>query len=207
MNNYYQEYIKIVTNVGGNLDNMKRLEREIEGNLLEAKLEYIKLSLATEIRPFKKYEVVDQFNKQFDKILARYKFLVIEGESRTGKTYFTKWMCGNPEKVYEVNCASCPEPEMRDFKSMWHQIVLFDEAAPEMVIKQKKLFQAPPCFVELGCSTTNCHSYKVLVSGTKLVICSNGWTEQVSKMKLDADKSWLHHNSFVLKVGSTPMFD
>ena len=94
-----------------------------------------------------------------------------------------------------------------DYKHMKHQIVLFDEASPEMVIKQKKLFQAPPCFVELGCSTTNCHSYKVLVSGTKLVICSNGWTEQVSKMKLDADKSWLHHNSFVLKVGSTPMFD
>ena len=125
---------------------MKRLEREIESNQVTAKMEYIKLSLRGELRPFKQYEVVATFNKQFDKILARYKFLVIEGHSQTGKTYFTKWMLGNPDKVLEVNCASCPEPELRDFRAMWHQVILFDEASPEMVIRQKKVFQKQSSF-------------------------------------------------------------
>ena len=106
----------------------------------------------------------------------------------TGKTYFTKWMIGDPHRVYETNCAACPEPELRDFKALYHQVILFDEAAPEMVIAQKKLVQGPPCFVEMGCSTTNCHSYKVLVSGIRLVICSNGWSESVANMKSQADK-------------------
>ena len=60
--------------------------------------------------------------------------------------------------------------------------------------------------MELGCSATNCHSYKVLLSGIKLVICSNGWTEAVAGMKSQADKDWLQDNSFVLDVGSEPMY-
>ena len=175
--------------------------------MLTAKLEYIKLHLAGELRPFKQYPLVDEFNRQFTKIMSRYKFLVIEGASGTGKTYFTKWMLGNPDKVLEVNCASCPEPEIREFKALHHQVILFDEASPQMIIQQKKLFQAPPCFVELGCSTTNCHSYKVLVSGTRLVICSNGWSEAVARMSLEADKSWLADNSFVVNVGKVPMYN
>ena len=83
------------------------------------------------------------FNQQFEQIRSRYKFLVLEGKSKTGKTYFTKWMLGNPSRVFETNCASCPEPELRDFKALYHQVILFDEAAPEMVIRQKKTFSRP----------------------------------------------------------------
>ena len=202
----HEEYIKIVTNVGGNIDNMKRLQREQEALCLEARLAHIKLSLNGTMRPFRSYEKVNEFHKQFEQIRGRYKFLVIEGKSQTGKTYFTKWMLGNPDRVFETNCATCPEPELRDFKPLFHQIILFDEASPEMVIAQKKLFQAPPCMVELGCSTTNCHSYKVLVSGIRLVICSNGWSEALGNMKSQADKDWLNDNSFVLDVKSTPMW-
>ena len=185
---------------------MKRLEREQSNILLSAKLAHIRLSLRGSLRPFKSYAPVNQFLGQFNEIRARYKFLVIEGKSKTGKTFFTKWMMGNPDRVFETNCASCPEPEMRDFNAMYHQIVLFDEASPQMVIAQKKLFQAPPCFVELGCSTTNCHSYKVLVSGIRLVICSNGWSEAVGQMKAQADQDWLNDNSFVVDVKDEPMY-
>ena len=159
------------------------------------------------MRPFKTYAAIAEFERQFAGILSRYKFLVIEGKSKTGKTYFTKWMLGAPDRVFETNCASCPEPELRDFNALYHQIILFDEAAPQMVIKQKKLFQAPPCFVELGCSTTNCHAYRVLLTGIRLVICSNGWSEEVAAMRSQADRDWLHDNSIVLNVHGTPMFD
>ena len=195
-----------MTNVGGNIDNMRRLEREQENMVLAAKLEHIKLSIDGTLRPFKSYEKVKEFNQQFAQVKGRYRFLVLEGKSKTGKTFFTKWMLGDPSRVYETNCAACPEPELRDFKALYHQVILFDEAAPEMVIAQKKLFQGPPCFVEMGCSTTNCHSYKVLVSGIRLVICSNGWSEAVAAMKSQADKYWLEDNSIVVDVKGEPMY-
>ena len=192
--------------MGSNIDNLKRLEREQEQMFLNARLAHIRLSLDGTLKPFKSFPQVDEFNKQFNEIRSRYKFLVVEGKSKTGKTYFTKWMMGNPDRVFETNCASCPEPELRDFKALFHQVILFDEASPALVIAQKKLFQAPPCFVELGCSTTNCHSYKVLVSGIRLVICSNGWSEAVASMSSQADKDWLNDNSFVLNVKGEAMY-
>ena len=71
---------------------------------------------------------------------------------------------------------------------------------------QKKYFRGPHCFVELGCSSTNCHSYKVLVSGTRLVICSNGWSEAAEKMDRESDRQWFADNSYVLNIGATPMY-
>ena len=105
-----------------------------------------------------------------------------------------------------TNCASCPEPDLREFNALYHQVILFDEAAPEMAINQKKLFQGPPCFVELGCSATNCHSYRVLVSGIRLVICSNGWSEAVARLSSQAEQDRLRENSFVVDVKNEPMY-
>ena len=125
----------------------------------------------------------------------------------TGKTYFAKWMLGKPQRVFETNCAACPEPELRDFRALYHQAILFDEASPTMVLRQRKLFQAPACFVELGCSVTNCHAYRVCVGGIRLIICSNGWTEAVAALESQADQDWLNHNSIVLDVKDQPMYE
>ena len=123
-----------MSNVGGNVDNIKRLEREQANLALMGKLEAIQLALRGSLQPFKKYSLVDEFLNQVKEIRSRYKFLVLEGQSKTGKTYFTKWMMGNPDRVYETNCAACPEPELRDFNPLYHQVILFDEASPQMVI-------------------------------------------------------------------------
>ena len=174
--------------------------------LLACKLDGIQLALRGSLQPFKKYSQVDEFMEQFNEIRGRYKFLVLEGQSRTGKTFFAKWLLQNPDRVFETNCASCPEPDLRDFNALYHQVILFDEASPEMVIRQKKLFQGPPCFVEMGSSATNCHSYRVLVSGIRLVICSNGWSEAVCRMQSKADRDWLRENSFIVDVGYEAMY-
>ena len=87
---------------------MKRLEREQANMVLAAKLAHIKLSLAGPIRPFKHYDLATEFNKQFDEIRSRYKFLVIEGRSKTGNTYFTKWMLGSTGRVFERTVPHVP---------------------------------------------------------------------------------------------------
>ena len=84
-----QEFVKVVTNVGGNLDNLKRLKSEQEQLLLDTKLEHIRNVLRDERKPFR-----------FNEIRSRYRFMVIEGKSKTGKTVFTKWMTGTVNSVY-----------------------------------------------------------------------------------------------------------
>ena len=68
-----------------------------------------------------------------------------------------------------------------------------------VVIRQKKLFQAPPVDVAMGSSATNCHAYSVFVSGVKFVVCSNDWTPKKQLLPVE-DQAWLDHNSIVLKV-------
>ena len=74
-----------------------------------------------------------------------------------------------------------------------------------MVIDQKLLFQAPNKWIELGMSQTNCHSYRVFVSGIMMVICSNTWSDDLRDMRRD-DKEWLKENCYHFNTSSVPMF-
>ena len=65
---------------------------------------------------------------------------------------------------------------------------------------QRKLFQAPPCWIDLGCSTTNCHKYRVFVSGVKLMVCTNSWHEACQQLRYESDKAWVRDNSVVVDV-------
>ena len=57
----------------------------------------------------------------------------------------------------------------------------------------------------MGNSVTNCHAYTVMVSGTKMVVCSNAWTSLLNK-ESDEDKAWLIHNSVHFNVGNENMY-
>ena len=144
-----------------------------------------------------------QFDMQLIMVRSRYKFLVLCGKSGTGKTWFSKYSTGDPAECLGVNCANCPEPDLRAFDPLRHKAVLFDEASPAMVIAPKTHSQYPSVEVSLGMSTTNCHAYNIFVSGGKLVIRSNTWMEDVPRMDKEADREWLSVNSFVASVGST----
>ena len=122
-----------------------------------------------------------------------------------GKTVWAKHVTDNPEEILYVNCAGCPEPDLRLLRPH-HKGVLFDEASPSMIFRQKLLIQAPPDWILLGCSTTNCHSYQVYVSGLMFIICSNKWTSDVQAFKNEEDKEWLEANSTLLVVGDEKMY-
>ena len=110
------------------------------------------------------------------------------------------------ENVLDVTCASCPEPDLREFKPLFHKGILFDEASCQMVLQQMTLFQAPPSPVRLGCSTTNCHAYDVFISGVGLMIASNTWKADLAALQQDEDRQWLVDNTFVDDVGSTSLW-
>ena len=111
-------------------------------------------------------------------------------------------MYGDPSRVLEVNCASCPEPDLREFRVFYHKGILFHEASCTMVLRQKNLFQAPSVPVSLGNSTTNCHAYSVFVSGIGLIIASNTWMAELDQLACDEDRTWLMANSILVQVTS-----
>ena len=119
---------------------------------------------------------------------------------------WAKWVFGDEANVLEVNCASCPEPDLREFRPLLHKGILFDEASCQMVLQQKKLFQAPPSPVRLGCSTTICHAYDVFISGVGLMTAFNTWNAGLATLQRDEDRQWLVDNSIVVDVGSTPLW-
>ena len=137
---------------------------------------------------------------QFQTIRPRYSFLVLDGPSRTGKTCYAKHITGNHSQVLELNCAGGSEPDLRGFDPCVHNAILFDEATPLLVLSQRRLFQSPPCMIDLGCSTTNCHKYQIFVSGVMMMICSNTWCAQVKELDHEGDMEWLQANSVLVHV-------
>ena len=194
-----------MVNIGHNVDNIRRYTSLCKVEALNHKVAAIQCALKEQLRPLTNFPKVNYYLAHFKKIRSRYPFLVIEGQSGTRKTLFAKWLLNDADRCFEVNCAATPEPDLRDFDSTAHQNIVFDEAPPEMVIRQKKLFQGPPVFVDLGSSATNCHGYKVFVSGTKMIICSNNWETKKSQLSVE-DREWLDRNSVYLNVGDEKMY-
>jgi hypothetical protein len=205
LKSFHQEYLKCVSNLVGNLRNLQHVEVEQEKIFFEEKRRIVVEALKGQVRAFKVQPKLKQFQAQFKKIRSRYKFFVATGGSCTGKTVWAKHITGNTAEVFYVNCASCPEPELRLLKAH-HKVILLDEASPTMILNQKLLIQGPPDFVTLGCSTTNCHAYQVFVSGIQFVICSNKWNSEVEELESVEDREWLKANSIVLDVGNEPMY-
>ena len=76
-------------------------------------------------------------------VWRRKKFLVLEGKSGTGKTEFVRGLYGTTQTL-ELNCAGVSAVNLRDYKPFEHKVVLWDEASPELVLTNRKLFQCPP---------------------------------------------------------------
>ena len=68
-----------------------------------------------------------------------------------------------------------------------------------MVVRNKKLFQAPLEPVQLGQSSTNCFAYAISCHGVLLVVCSNKWRAELQELS-DEDREWLERNQVYVHV-------
>ena len=182
-----------------NLQELKAIEEEKERLLIDAKEADALASFRAYRRSFKTYDVVDAFLAQFLEDMPRYKFLVLNGPSRLGKTLFARSLAKCDEGLLEVNCSAGNEPDLRAYRLSKHDTILFDEISPRQVASQRKLFQGAAAPVALGTSATNCHSYRVLVYRTKMVLATNVWDEELPLLS-PVDQDWIMKNSFILRL-------
>ena len=202
-----KEYVNCCNNIANNQRNIEYLDQQLQMAVFKLTIELINKKVKGEQKKFRYIPIFElEFAPQFEDYLSRYKFFVLEGKSRTGKSSWVFWLKNDPKKVFYVNCATCMEPDLRKFNWLKHKIILLDEASPKMVINQKLLMQGPPCLVKLGQSTTNCHAYDVFVSGIMLIICSNTWAEDVMNLRKKGDRDWIYENQVYYNTGSEPLW-
>ena len=181
------------------------VEREEEKAAVVAAMAKAQELLAPCLLKFRSYKVVDEFVAQFEQAKQRYKFLVLAGPSRVGKTVYARSLAPIGTECLEVNCSSGQEPDIRAYRLSRHGVILFDEVEASQVVAQRKMFQACASAVQLGCSATNCHSYTVFLWRKRLVLASNKWHTSVAELAKE-DQAWVEANSMVLDVES-PMWE
>lgn len=187
----------------GDLDRLAQARREIA---LEARVREVQRHLAASARRFHQFPAIQHWLATASApFQMRKKFLVLEGPSGVGKTEFIRALFG-ATRTLELNCASCgTSPDLRQLDPERHRLVLFDEASPEMVLKNRKLFQAPAALVDLGHSPTGMNVYRVWLNDAVLVVNSNRWSSDCLKQS-NEDRAWLVANQ-VLVIVTAAMWD
>ena len=135
--------------------------------------------------------------------LSRKALLVLQGPSSVGKTEYVRTLFG-PGEVLEMNCAGLTTVCMSGFDRRLHRCLLWDEAGPRMIAQNRKIFQHPPCLVDIGHSPTGAFVQRLWLNDAVSVVTCNGWHEELQKLPL-ADQLWLRANVVVVEI-SRPMW-
>ena len=199
-----EEMVRTAKNLPRLLQSLDRWHQEMQRASLQDHMRVIQMELDASRMPFKSIEVVNEWIRSHETVEMRYKFLVLCGGSGLGKTQFAKGLVP-AGRTLELNMASAPEPDMREYDHSLHDLVLFDECSPQQVLRQKKLFQCPPVEIGLAASATSCHAYKVWVHKKLFVVATNVWLYELSRLTCD-DASWLAANSVLYEV-LEPLWD
>ena len=167
--------------------------------LLADKVEKRQEEIRKTLQPFPKWPIVMSWLKQNSASnMPRKQFMVLDGPSKLGKTQFVKDLFP-PGKVLELNCAGLTSVCLPGFNALEHQCLFWDEGSPKLVAQNRKVFQHPCCWVDLGHSPTAQHVYKVYLNDCMSVVATNSWHEEMSKLSR-SDQDWLVENSLVLKI-------
>ena len=168
---------------------MRRLNRLLEGVLQQ----------------FIEFPAIENWKLQYHPdvwgSVTRFKFLVLWGPSRMGKTEMAKSLFGS-NYTFIANCQGVDEPNMQTFNPQLHRCILFDEATPEMIMKNKVLFQAGPSGVTLQESPTQMCARWIFLYQNPMIVCTNTWKHDE---EWQGEFEWLRCNSVSIHITS-PVF-
>ena len=185
-------------NVGRYLKDLDQVEQHFRQKEIEAEVQRAQRVLAGRRRPFCNLPEVVEWRKQYDEDNFRFRFLVLEGPSRFGKTQFVRSLVPE-DQVLELSCSGGTPIDLKSFLRHKHKLVLFDEVEAPQVLALRKAFQAGPSPVQLGQSQTGMYTYWVFLYRVMFVLCSNTWTESLSKLK-QGDANWIEQNQIHVAV-------
>ena len=192
-----QAYINTVHRVGYNLQALELVHEAKRKRELVDKMHRIEAELRATFRPWKTIDVVTEYQQQYLALKARYKFLVLDGDSCHGKTWFALSLNGIGRTLY-TDCTA-GFPNLKEYDGALYDAILMDEITPKCAIGIKKAMQASNELVTLGSSPTMCSAYTVHLHRCQIICCSNVWKAGLKKLN-KADRNWLIANSFYVSV-------
>ena len=200
-----EELIKSAKNLARHLQNWDKLQCELTARSLQKQIAAKEVAFSQQRRPFRQLPEVTRWLQEHREPSERKRFLVLDGPSRLGKTQFAVGLVG-AGRALEVNCASCTDPPLRKFDAQSHSLILFDEASVEMVLRNRRLFQAPNSGVTIGTSPTNMMAYDVYLNDTLLIVASNSWMVQLKSTPLP-EANWILSNQVLVTVDAPLWLD
>jgi hypothetical protein len=175
--------------------------RRMQRNANREEQTQVKMLLQGVCRPWKEFANVLAWKAQYVKDnygkLHRFKFLVLHGPSRLGKTQFALHLFG-PQHTFYCNCQSATEPNLKDFQREIHKAIVLDEVHAGMVVSNKSLFQCHAEGVSLMESRCQQFATSRFLYQVALILCTNNWCPQELKDRENGD--WLVKNSVVVSI-------
>lgn len=195
------ELVKTGQCLSKRLSDLDKWYREVEQAKLEAHVQERQRALQRQLCPFRRVEAVDNWVLENSTPRMRKRFLVLEGPSGVAKTEFARSIFGTAH-TYELNMANSANFCLRKFNPMVHKLILWDEAGPELVSQERKLFQCPACWVDCGQSPTGSHVYRVWLNDACMCIASNKWSQMLKRL-LPLDQEWIKNNQVHVMVSES----
>jgi hypothetical protein len=194
----------------GVLRDVAQQEAEIAALRQEEEAKVVQQAIRNSLRPFRVVPEVVEWQRQYlpaseggpAERLPRFKFLVLNGESCTGKSRYARSLFKNP---LVVQCQGVPEPDLRNFDRDEHGAIICEEASWRMVAANKWAFQAQDEHVWLAQTRCQIASYRKWLWRTPVIICCNDWLHGADGAADDINVRWLAVNSVVVQV-TEPLF-
>ena len=127
---------------------------------------------------------------------TRFPFLVLEGESKYGKTRFACSLWGI-HQTFVAQCQGVTQPSLAGYDPRVHQVIVLDEPSRELVDSCKVFLQASLEGTELYQSPTQRFTRWVWVYGVPIIVCTNEWLKDEED---DANAEWIRKNSVHIRV-------
>ena len=127
----------------------------------------------------------------FEEIDDRYKFLVLHGPSRTGKSRLARSLFGY-DRTLVVDVLNAEHPNLKSYRRGQHRAILLDEMRdPQFLVDNKKALQSHVDGAELGQSPTQQYVYNVFLWRTPIIITTNNFNLEILA---PADRDWVLAN-------------
>ena len=140
---------------------------------------------------------------QYQSLALRYKFLVLRGGSRTGKSTLAKSLgqlfgLGAP---YIQTVQGAPTPDLKDYDRERHGYILFDNVNDmQFVLDHRALVQANNSLHTLGVSQTGMYAYRVWLHKVPIVMTVD------DSAQWNSAEPWIRENMFELNLDG-PCYD
>ena len=141
-------------------------------------------------RPHKRFPEIEAWKEQYNHVNFRYKFLILWGPTRMGKTELARSYFQNP---YEHRDSIC----WNDYDADLHDVIIFDDVklVYKYISDNRSLFQAGS-WVTVQTSATNVFAMEIDVTQKPIIVTSNS----------EPQGEWILGNAVNIQI-DTPTFE